>query len=703
MSSTTRPEDVAMNLGLVEYESLDLEKGEIRLATLLPGSLHDPIRLSFRHAHLPIPEQDLISPTVDSESLESLRETLPRGWRAEYTLEGKLLFWKEDGSQSSWTHPDPTHPFEPARFSAQVPLDTSLPTYEALSYCWGERYPEETIFIESNTPPFTMPAQPNLVKALRHLRRAETPRTLWIDAVCINQYDKVERGRHVARMGSIYALAPRVVTWLGPATPTSDEALDELGNMGRQIEITASGSYRAPEADHPDWAQRYPCTPDKWNALSRLFWDHACISDGAILQCGSKTISWYLARRALRLLRETVLPDASMRKGLYPSPVMWLPHAFAGTSTRDWDSLSYLMRSTSQSGCTDPRDRVYALLGLVPKKLADKIVPDYDASAAQVFQNAFLAFLQVNSNLILLKFCDNKLRSETWDGPSWVPDWQVGVTVTPQQARAAGGTKAEARLVAPRVLGVVGVTAARDTSQLSTLEIWDIIKAWYTLWETSPRTSTGIEFFTALRYGWVWERRNIGVSAREYDQEYRSLVNRDTQVNDEDLVRGHLLQDMVRDEKNCTFFCNQDGMAGMGPVGMASGDIVAVLLGCPHPIILRAVTVTASDKSTDTAYQVIGHAYVNGLMESQAILGPLPSPWEIRVDHSTGKERWIWYNPETKELSPDFRYGDLPAGWTQAGDGTMKDEHGHVQTEDPRESIDALKARGVQLETFQLH
>lgn len=568
------------------------------MATIFPGSFDDPIRLSFRHVHLPIPEQDLIPLAVGSESLESLRETLPAGWKAEHTLEGRLLFWKEDGSESSWTHPDPTYSFDPARFSAQVPLDPSLPPYEALSYCWGERYPEETIFIESKTPPFVMPAQPNLVKALRHLRHADAPRTLWIDAVCINQYDKIERGRHVARMGSIYALAPRVVTWLGPATATSDEALDELENMGRQIEITASGSYRAPGADHPEWAQRYPCTPEKWNALSRLFWDHAwwqrlwiwqeimlarsSISDGAILQCGNKTISWYLARRALRLLRETVLPDASMRKGLYPSPVMWLPHTFAGTSIRDWDSLSYIMRSTSQSGCTDPRDRVYALLGLIPKRLADKIVPDYDASAAQVFQDAFLSFLEVNSNLILLKFCDGKLRTETWDGPSWVPDWQVGVTVTPQQARAAGGTKAKASLVAPGVLGVVGVAAARvgaiseshwlkDTAQSSTLEIWDIIKAWHHLWETSPGTSTGIEFFTALRYGWVWERRNIGVSAREYDQEYRALVNREAQVNDDDLVRGHLLQDMVRDEKNCTFFCTQDGLAGMGPVGMASG------------------------------------------------------------------------------------------------------------------------------------
>lgn len=445
-----------------------------------------------------------------------------------------------------------------------------------------------------------MPAQPNLVRALRHLRYADRPRTLWIDAICINQYDKTERGRHVARMGSIYALAPRVVAWLGPATPTSNTALDELETMGRQLEITPSGGYRAPDADHPDWYQRYPCTPEKREALRRLFWDHAwwqrlwiwqeimlarsTASDGAMVQCGARTVSWYLVRRALRLLRETVLPDAAMRRGLYPAPAMWLPHAFAATSTRDWDSLSYLMRSTSQSGCTDPRDRVYALLGLVPRRLAARIVPDYDASAARVYQDAFMAFLEVNDNLILLKFCDSELRSEAWDGPSWVPDWQVGVTVTPQQARAAGGTKAVAGLVEPGVLGVKGVAAARvgaisrthwlkDSAGLSTAAIFDIIKAWHGLWEEHrPEGASSIEFFTALRYGWVGERRNIGVSAREYGDEFKALVERDAEITDDDLVRGHLLEDMVRDEKNCTFFCTEDGLAGMGPVGMAGGE-----------------------------------------------------------------------------------------------------------------------------------
>lgn len=105
---------------------------------------------------------------------------------------------------------------------------------------------------------------------------------------------------------------------------------------------------------------------------------------------------------------------------------------------------------------------------------------------------------------------------------------------------------------------------------------------------------------------------------------------------------------------------------------------------------------------SDAAYKVIGPAYVNGLMESQALLGHLPAPWIIRVDWSTGKEKWICYNTETGVLSPDLRLGDLPAGWTQAEDGTLKGPDGAVQVQDPRESVEALTARGVQLESFRL-
>lgn len=39
---------------------------------------------------------------------------------------------------------------------------------------------------------------------------------MWIDAICINQEDAVERGSQVGRMGAIYRQCIQVVVYLGP-------------------------------------------------------------------------------------------------------------------------------------------------------------------------------------------------------------------------------------------------------------------------------------------------------------------------------------------------------------------------------------------------------------------------------------------------------------------------------------------------------
>jgi len=53
---------------------------------------------------------------------------------------------------------------------------------------------------------------------------------LWVDALCINQYDLSEKSLQVGMMGAIYESAERVLVWLGPREPTHDVlwALEEF-------------------------------------------------------------------------------------------------------------------------------------------------------------------------------------------------------------------------------------------------------------------------------------------------------------------------------------------------------------------------------------------------------------------------------------------------------------------------------------------
>ena len=85
--------------------------------------------------------------------------------------------------------------------------------FEALSYVWGDTSPEKKTPIQVDNAILLVGR--NLRSALLHLRDEEQPRTLWVDAVCINQEDFDERSRQVPLMGDIYRTATRAIAWLG--------------------------------------------------------------------------------------------------------------------------------------------------------------------------------------------------------------------------------------------------------------------------------------------------------------------------------------------------------------------------------------------------------------------------------------------------------------------------------------------------------
>lgn len=55
----------------------------------------------------------------------------------------------------------------------------------------------------------------NLLEGLRVFRLANQERTVWVDALCINQEDRDERSQQVGLMGLIFWLAECVLIWLG--------------------------------------------------------------------------------------------------------------------------------------------------------------------------------------------------------------------------------------------------------------------------------------------------------------------------------------------------------------------------------------------------------------------------------------------------------------------------------------------------------
>ena len=90
--------------------------------------------------------------------------------------------------------------------------DGSLP-YKALSYVWGRSEPDSVATITVNGQ--TLNITKNLFEALCTLRRKSEPVHLWVDAICINQQDVLEKSVQVRKMSFIYSTAEGVSVFLG--------------------------------------------------------------------------------------------------------------------------------------------------------------------------------------------------------------------------------------------------------------------------------------------------------------------------------------------------------------------------------------------------------------------------------------------------------------------------------------------------------
>ncbi|KAK4952143.1 hypothetical protein LTR10_010063 [Elasticomyces elasticus] len=112
---------------------------------------------------------------------------------------------------------------------------STCPVYEALSYTWGDcfdsdhpswkMYQSRLLEYRMRVHRSVIPITRNLHDALQQLRYPDRSRSLWVDAICIDQEHQEEKAYQIGHMRKIYGEAAQVLVWLGPADTDSSVAL----------------------------------------------------------------------------------------------------------------------------------------------------------------------------------------------------------------------------------------------------------------------------------------------------------------------------------------------------------------------------------------------------------------------------------------------------------------------------------------------
>jgi hypothetical protein len=303
-------------------------------------------------------------------------------------------------------------------------LDATEP-FDALSYCCGPPMLSRTITINS-TPGFRITQ--NLWNALQRVRKADGDRRIWIDAVCIDQDDEREKSSQVRHMHAVYSRAEEVCIYWGecaeqkprksefrPRYECSLESLERQEEFSRKRlheimsgvlwgssyiprETPASNQYLARCKSTKDipCGLLAGCAPTvcwcftvefavaleeellcdvKCDASSRQFWwkrlwtvQELLLAKHPVVYCGPYVMLWRTVCQVWTL-RHKCLPgiDSASNSQRVNSElhmgITYLDKLLGGSEP----SLHALLWATIDKAFTEPKDRILALLGALPK------------------------------------------------------------------------------------------------------------------------------------------------------------------------------------------------------------------------------------------------------------------------------------------------------------------------------------------------
>lgn len=304
----------------------------------------------------------------------------------------------------------------------------------------------------------------SLFGALCELRFAAEPRTVWADALCIDQTNVDDKTQQVQLFHRIYSQATRTLIWLGPDESHPGQSLRDAGKLIQEGLAFARSSTLCSEsqASGDAVAQRLEDSPPSlldydWRFLKTIFsrpwfgrkWivqEVALAREVVVAIGGGVRFPW----RDLTMLSDVLLSlDASSALVRNLNVEQGDPQTSTVSISTTWGGAMYnanmIMKiqnhranstlldtvvATMGFQCTDPHDCVYGISSLPGR--GPMISADYKISVRETFRRFAEICLVQGQSLKVLGLAPDKLMFpvqrdiERLPGlPSWVPDLRL--------------------------------------------------------------------------------------------------------------------------------------------------------------------------------------------------------------------------------------------------------------------------------------
>ena len=415
------------------------------------------------------------------------------------------------------------------------------------------------------------------------------------------------------------------------------------------------------------------------------------------LHCGSLEVSWDQLFLAYDQLRASELYVSTYEKycslctpcrtavNAYTQQIGGIiAHRNAIEQARQGDLLECVVRHRSRQA-TDPRDKVYAFLGLSAPIHADMIVPDYAKTVGEAYVDFAFHTLNMDGPRVLLSAGD--CEQSQYQVPSWAPDWTAprltsygDIMIVTRMLRYALFNACKDQLSYAQfysdvhfgVLGFQGVLVD-SIAQVGDIHPWTawkpdsaILKQWEDLatlgqdpdrayvtqqctfkeafWRTILCDTVIMGQFRGSKYSrcgpehetCFWQSWKLTMKS-ELDDDARDSAFITNNIDNVKAEGGTLwkspsiiqvMGSIPVAVLGRRFFVTKTGYIGIGPSTIQEGDEVWVAATCRVPIIARrnageeSIRVISDDK-VYPLYTLVGDAYVHGIMDGEST-----SNWE---------------------------------------------------------------------------